>query len=484
MNGSADIPDTPIRFSLLTEAQISEIKNAALQLMARTGFEVHHREARRLLKQAGARIEDQRVKVPADIVEACIDSAPKGFWIFDRQGQPAMHVTGRKSYHGCSTGSHNTKDALTGEIHETRLLDIARGAKLCDALPGIEFVMPMGSAQDVAPHAAQELHEFQAIVTNTTKPVVMLSYSTRAFELVYEMAAAVAGGLENLQRKPFLLAYPETITPLVFPQEPVQRILFAACLGMPVLCSPAAQMGASGPVTLAGSLALIVAESLMCLTLAQLSRPGTPCFLAGGVIPFDMRHGSLSTGGPELSLGKIALAEIGRSLGLPSWGTAGCSDAKLVDGQAGVEGTFSILAQNLGGVNLIHDVGYLDSGMVCSAEMLVLGHETIGMTRRLMRGFDIDTESLALDLIDSIGPGGNFLQTEHTLANFRRELWQPSLMAREHYDKWEDQGRKAIDQKIREKIRAILETHAVKPLSGKTGAELERIKRKGSQELA
>ena len=245
-------------FRVLSDDQIWEIKRAAFDILQKTGAKILHKEARQMLKKAGAMVKDDVVKIPEYVVQECIRTAPKGITIFDRNKQRAMEVEGRKSYYGTSTASPNTRDALTGEIHETRVEDIARGAMVADALPNIDWVMPMGSSQDV-PAFAADVHEFEAVVKNTTKPLVFIGYSKRGVELVYEMAAAVAGGIEELRAYPFLIAYPEPITPLVFPPEVVDRMFIAADLFMPQIPGPTQQLGATAPVTLAGALALAIA---------------------------------------------------------------------------------------------------------------------------------------------------------------------------------------------------------------------------------
>jgi len=469
---------------ILSDDQIWEIKRSALEVLAKTGCKIQHEGAIKLLKQSGAIIRGDLVRVPEHIVEQCLLSAPKGITIYSRDGRRAMEVEGRKSYYGTSTAAPNTRDALTGEVRETRLVDIIQGAKIADALPNINFVMPFGSAQDVEPKIAEEIHEFEAIVTNTTKPIMFPSYSIKAFEKVYEMASEIAGGLDTLREKPFLIAFPEPITPLVFPHDTVHRVFFAADLGMPQYNGPIAQLGMTGPVTLAGSLVLVLSESLMSITLAQLKNPGTPCFLCAGIIPFDMQNGICCNTGPELNLCRVALTQIAQSYGLPTFGIAGTSDSFVPDIQAGVESTFSLLNQRLGGINIIHGLGYLGSGMVCSSEMLVLGNEIVGMVERFMQGIEVNVDTLARELIHKVGPGGNYLQEEHTFKNFRKELWLPSIFPRQSYDAWQGQNSKDTVKKIKATIREILETHKVPPLPDKTVMALERIKQAGDRELA
>ena len=480
---SSFVENRSVFFRVLSDDQIWEITQAAFDVLEKTGCEVHHEGALRLLEKAGARVKGQRVWVPRHIAQECVRTAPKGFTIYDRDGNRAMEVEGRKSYYGTSTASPNTRDAFSGEIRETRVADIALGAKVADALPHIDWVMPMGSSQDVHPLAA-DVHEFEAVVTNTIKPLVFIGYSPRGVELVYEMAAEVAGGLEALQQRPFLIAYPEPISPLVFPTEVVDRMFVAADLFMPQIPGPSAQIGATSPATVAGTVVQSIAEGLMSLVLVQLRRPGAPCCLSGNIGVFDMRWALLSLAAPEVSLGLAAQAEVAQSFGLPTWGLAGATDAKILDAQAGIESAFAILAQGLAGLNLIHDVGYLDSGMICSAEMLVMGNEVIGMAKRFIEGVRVDAETLARGVIEKVGPGGHFLQEDHTVRHFRGELWMPGLLTRQHRDLWQRDGAKDMAQRVGERVRELVEGHQVAPLPDGTLATLERLRQNGEAELA
>lgn len=470
-------------FRMLSDDQIWEIKQAAFDVIEKTGCQILHEGAVRLLKEAGAAVKGDIVKIPRFVVEECIRSTPKGFTIFDRDGNRALEVEGRKSYYGTSTASPNTRDAVTGEVRETRVADIALGARVADALPHLDWVMPMGSSQDVSAFAA-DVHEFEAVVTNTTKPIVFIGYTARGVELVYEMAAEVTGGLERLQARPFLILYPEPISPLVFPKDVVERMFVAADLGLPQIPGTAVQFGATGPVTLAGALVQGIAEGLISLVLIQLRRRGAPTTLSANFSVLDMVTTLLATGAPETSVALAAQAEVAQSWGLPTWGKAGTTDSKLLDAEAGIEATFSILAQGLAGLNLIHDVGYMDRGMICSAEMLVMGDEIIGMAKRFVGGIEVTTETLARGVIEKVGPGGHFLQEDHTYDHFRRELWIPTLMARQSYDDWRLAGAKSMAQRVQEKTIGLAEGHQVPDLPDETLAALARLKRKGEAELA
>jgi trimethylamine--corrinoid protein Co-methyltransferase len=187
---------------------------------------------------------------------------------------------------------------------------------------------------------------------------------------------------------------------------------------------------------------------------------------------------------PETSLALAAQAEVAQSFGLPTWGTAGAADSKLLDAQAGIESTFSILAQGLAGLNLIHDVGYMDRGMICSAEMLIMGDEIIGMAKRFIRGVEITADTLAQSVIAQVGPGGHFLKEDHTYDHFKRELWFPTLLTRQDYDSWQQTGGKSMAQRVQEKAIELAETHQAPSLPDKTLAALAQLKQQGEKELS
>lgn len=479
---TGSIEKKSVSFQVLTNDQVEEIKRASYDVMDKVGFKVLHEGARKMLKQAGCRVKGEHVKVPEHVVNACLDTAPKGYMIYRRDGRPALQVRGRKSYYGTSTASPNTMDALTGDIHPTHVTDIAKSAKVADALEHIDWVMPMGSVQDVPPTVA-DLYEFEAVVANTTKPIVFIGYTPKGVELVYEMAAEVAGGLESLQDRPFLIFYPEPISPLVHPADVIDRIFVCADLNLPQMQGPSIQFGATAPVTLAGGLVQGTAEALMCVVLAQLRKPGCPCSMGCNFGALDMSSGLLSLACPEMSLALAAQAEIALSFGLPTWGLAGSTGAKVLDAQAGAESAFSILAQGLGSLNLIHDVGYMDNGMICSAAQLVLGNENIGMTKRFVRGITVNQETLARGVIERVGPGGHFLQEPHTLEHFKEELWVPELMTRDPREIWQQGGSKDLATVIQEKLQTILETHVVPALAGKTLSAIQKIREKGEKFL-
>jgi len=479
---SSNIQTRSVSMKILTDDQIWEIRQAAFDIIEKLGFKCQHKEIHKMMRQAGAWVKDNNIKIPRYIVQECLVSAPKGWTIYDRNGRRAMEVEGEKSHYGTSTASPNTRDAFSGEIRQTSIKDIELGAKVADYLDGIDFVMPMGTAQDV-PGDAAEVHEFSALVSNTTKPAVFIGYTALGCEYVYEMAAVIAEGQENLSQKPFIIAYPEAIAPLFFPDEVIERIFVAADRFMPQLPGSTVQAGATGPVTLAGLITQITAESLIHITIAQLRKKGCPVAMSGNVGILDMKTALMTVGAPENNLAIAAQAEVARSFNLPTWGLAGTTDSKTLDAQAGIESAFSILSQGLSCLNLIHDVGYMAAGMACSLEQLVMGNEIVGMTKRFIGGITVTKETIARQIIEDVGPGGNFLVQKHTMDHFKKELWTAKLLNRQNIDAWNAAGKPSMEDRVKEEVRMIAETHKPDPLSDKIMSELDRLKKEGEKEI-
>jgi trimethylamine--corrinoid protein Co-methyltransferase len=467
---------------ILTDDQIWEIKQAAFDIIEKVGFKCTHKKVHKMMKQAGAWVKGDNIKIPKHIVEECLVTTPKGWIIYDRNGQRSMEVEGKKSHFGTSTASPNTRDAFTSEIRPTTIKDIELGAKVADVCEHIDWVMPMGTAQDVSANSA-ELHECHALFSNTTKPSVFIGYSALGCEYVYEMAAVVVGGMDNLREKPFIIVYPEAIAPLHFPDEVIERIFVAADRFLPQLPGSTVSAGATGPVTVAGVITQITAESLIHITIAQLRKKGCPVAMSGNVGILDMRNALMTMGAPENSLGIAAQAEVAQAFNLPTWGLAGATDSKTLDAQAGLESAFSILSQGLSGLNLIHDVGYMASGMVCSLEQLVMGNEIVGMTKRFVEGITVTRETLARQIIQDVGPAGHFVTQRHTYDHFKKELSTTKLLNRQAIDAWKASGQPSMEDRVKEEVQKIVETHKPEPLSDKIISELDRLKREGEKEI-
>lgn len=463
-----------IQFRVLSLNQIKKIHLAALEVLERTGVRIGCQEGFDLLREGGCKTEGDVVHFPPHLVEWAINSAPSQVLLWNRLGNKKLALGGRNTYFGLGPTLLNMIDLETGKRRAFKREDTANAAKVADALPNIDWVMGLGTISDVPPQYSDRF-EFEAMVKNTSKPIVIWNYTKEGLKDSMEMASAVVGGKENLLKRPFLISYAEPISPLTGDRAATEKLLLAAEYGVPIIHTPCIQSGASAPVTLAGALVIANAENLSSLVIAQLKRKGT-AFLMGGVITImDMRDAQMSYGAPELSLALSGFVDIAHYYGVPTWGTAGCSDSKLPDEQAAVEATFSSLFSMLSGANLVHDVGYLESGKTGALEVIVMVDEIIGYIKRIAQGIEVNEETLAIDAIEEVGPGGHFLTHSHTLRNFRKELWQPDLSDRQTWSKWVEGGKKRMEDRTREKTQLILKTHTPAPLSSQAEEKIQEV---------
>ncbi|MCP4001003.1 MAG: hypothetical protein GY727_08850 [Gammaproteobacteria bacterium] len=278
------------------------------------------------------------------------------------------------------------------------------------------------------------------------------------------MAAAITGGSEELRQKPFMVHYAEPISPLTHSEGALKKLFICSDAGIPLNYVPALLAGGTGPITLAGGLAVANAESLSGLVIQQLYRRGAPMISGVSVTPLDMRTGNCLYGSPDERLTHTASTELYHWYGLPVWGEAGCSDSNALDGQAAMESSFQIMLSALEGCNLVHNAGYMGQGLVGSLGSLVMCAEIISYAKRIMHGFSFSTDHLALDVIKEVGPGGNYLAQMHTAKHCRSEHWFPHNINRLTHEVWARDGSKNYTDVLTAKARALLEAHKPKPL--------------------
>jgi trimethylamine---corrinoid protein Co-methyltransferase len=459
---------------LLERPDCLRLHRASCNILRRTGVRVFSPTGVELLRQAGAAVDGDLVKIPPSLVEWALASAPAAFNLYGRGGREvALALDGRESYFGPGSDTLHYLDPRSGERRDYRLQDIADCMRLCDALPEIGFVMSVGVPRDVTAESYFP-HQFATLLRHAVKPIVVVCHTLADMEAITAMAAAAAGGMDNLSRYPNILLYSEPTSPLQHTVEATEKLLFCARYEIPITHSPAPMMGGTAPVTVAGAVALGNAEVLSSLVMHQLTKPGAPFLYGHGVHHLDMREMVSVYGAPEFQLARIMAAEMARFYGLPVWGYAGHSDSRGVDAQAAADAQFSILIALLAGTNLNHDVGYLESGLMTSPEMIVLCNELIGMNRRFLQGVRLDETSLALDVIHELGPGGEFLSHEHTL-NHWRQAWLPRLLDRRPWTAWQEQGATPFAARLRDQTVALMDDHQVQPLPDAVEAEIGYI---------
>jgi len=310
------------------------------------------------------------------------------------------------------------------------------------------------------------------MLMNSTKPILFVTTEFPGTVDVIKMAEAVAGGEESLRRNPICALYINVTASLRHNAEALQKLLFMAEKGLPTTYTPVVLRGVNGPVTAAGAIALANAGELAGLVIAQLKREGAPIILTGGVNDMlDMRTTVDAYADPT---NRVMLVELAHRYGLPIFGLGGCSDSKVPDEQAAAEAAFSLMLESLAGAQMMHDVGYLEGGLCNSIEQIVICDELIGYTKHFMKGLEINEQTLALDVIDEIGPHGDYMGADHTRKHYRED-WYPKLFDRRSYEDWSASGAKTLRTRARERALKLLDTHQPEPLPADVQCRIDEI---------
>lgn len=464
-----------VHFRVLSDDQIEQIILAAYEVLERVGAQIYDPDAITIFKEAGCTVTDERtVKFPAGLIKQALNTVPPRFTLFTRDGRPAIKVEPGRAYFGPGPTCCNYIDPETGERRPFVKNDAGLTARVCDALPNIDYAMSLGNVNDKEPEKA-DVHEFDAMVRETTKPIMTWSFGLDGLKTIHQICIAVKGSAEAYAKEPFMIHYGEPSPPLRHSQEALQKLMYCAEHGLPMVYTPCDIAGGTAPATMAGVLVQNLAESLVGVVLSQLIRKGAAVVIGGVVSLLDMRTTILSYGAPELSLLSAGATEISRALGLPMFSTAGCTDSKCLDEQAAIEGAVSIIFAALSGANFIHDVGYLESAMTGSLGQLVMGDEIIGMARHVGRGIRVDKETLAVDTIAEGAESDTFVMLDHTARNFRKEFWFPTLLDRTRYGEWEAGGRKTMGDRVRDRVKEIIRDHRAPALPKDVTTRLDQI---------
>jgi trimethylamine--corrinoid protein Co-methyltransferase len=482
-------PDTyKPRLSVLNQDQMWSIHEASLEILDKTGFEMKHRGARRMLLDAGCSLSrNGRIRMPAYLVENALKTAPRRIRLYDQSGNEAMELVDGNWFYGTGSDTIFTLDINSGQRRRTTIEDTANFARMIDGLENMDFAMSMSNPEDV-PIDDIYVYVFAEMLKNTNKPLIFIADGGEDIAKMYDIACLIAGGEEKLQKRPFLLNYSEAISPLIFPQNVMEKLIFCAQKKVPICLPSGCNAGGGGPVTLAGALALGIAENLVGLVVHQLAGEGSPFLFAPNVSILDMQTSIISYGCPEWSLTQAALADMRDEIyGLPIWAFAGASDSKVMDAQAGAEAMFSIITAMQSRCNVIHDVGYLEFGTTSSLEMLVMADELVAMSRFFTAGIPVNSDTLALDVIDRVALGGEqsiFLTQDHTLDHFREAHFHPRLLDRNWYDAWKEAEGGDLYDRCNVRAKTILANHVVEPKPAGLLSEIEDILEPPSKRLA
>ncbi len=470
------------QFRVLSDRQIERLYQATLECLNRTGVNVLNEEARELLAAAGSRVDGVRVRIPPHVIQDGVAANPRSFTLWGRDGAHAIQMSPDRVHFGPGPTCTYFIDPETGERRRCQQGDPGTTALVCDALENIDYVMGLGLIDDVY-HRLAPVYEFAEMIVNTGKPVLPWAYSLENVSDMYQIGLAVAGSEGALRERPCFALFATFQSPLQHTDDELANVLWAAERDVPIVYLGGGTAGSTAPVTGAGTLVVSLAGALSGLAIIQLKRRGSPVCIGSVPQAVDLRTGRPSYGSPEMSLYSAALADVSRYLGLPFMGTAGASEAKTLDVQAAIDSTVQVVLSGLSGATLVHDVGFLDCADIGSLEMLVMSDEIIGMIRHVLRGIEVSDETLMLDLIDRVGPGGEFLSAKETARRCRAEIWMPTLMDRDPWINWQANGAPTMQDRVRSRLREILATHQPPPLPEGAEARIAAVIRAAEERV-
>lgn len=456
---------------LLTTRQVERIHAASLTILERTGVQIPHADMLARFADRGADVdhERQRVRLSPELVMALVGAAGRRYTLYGRDtSRTAAFGQGARNYNAVA-GEASWVDEPGGRRRFTTMDDVAAATRCADALGHITIAGAMADPQDV-PAAWRCVAVAAAMVRNTTKPITFWFHDRASARHLVDMAIAVRGDECRAARYPLFYPFLEPISPLRFPHDGIDLLYETARINLPVPVGPMAQMGLSSPGTIGGTLAQQNAEVLAGICVTQLVRDGMPVCYGGICHAFDMRTTQMVFGGPEQALFGVAMTQMGKRYGLPVYINVGLTDAKRPDAQAGLEAGVTLALGASAGADIFGHMGISGVDQASSLDMLVLQNEIIGYVESMLRPVELDDETLGLDVIDGVGPGGSFVDQVHTAMHIRDHLWVPALLDRAYYQAWHDGGARCMEERCRSRAKEILGTHAVEPVP----AELDR----------
>ena len=476
---------TKLHIELLSKEEIDSIHEASLKVLKDVGVVVTNPKILELLAEAGARIDKEKHTARFDeiMVMRALDSTGKKYILHGRNPERVARYGYGDQNLIASPGQYTWFDYKTGERRQPTLQDTIAAATLGDALPNITIACGMSVPMDVHENIRDVVVTAQLVKT-TGKPTWCWPSTPKSSRYILEIYKAIAGGKEALKQRPMVEVFLEPISPLQLADPTLTNVIEYIEHGQPVCVGPMASVTGTGPATLAGTLAQENAEILAGIITVQAICPGTPMMYGGIPHLLDPRTASFVFSSPEQALMAVAMIEIGKHYGLPVYVNVNLSDSKTLDAQAGMEKLGTLVPAILAGADLLGHAGILGQDHGGSLLWLMIDNEAMDFAKRVLRGFQIDEETLATSVIADIGPGGNYLTHPHTLRHFRQEQWFPSdLWTRQTYEAWEAGGAKTITDRAIAKVDYILGHHRPEPIDPLLAQEIDRIVEAAKEEL-
>ena len=471
---------------ILSKESLDAIHYSTLEVLEKTGVAVESDKALKILEEAGCTVDYRKhlALIPPHVVKEALMRKPKNVTLYARNPKNDVRLDGRHTFL-CTDGSGaHTLDPKTGVRKASTKKDLSMSAKIADYLDVIGVYWPMITSQD-APAHVRVLHDLEASLNNTEKHV-QFETTTNPDEARFqiEMAACVVGGKDELKKRPIISSCHCTIAPLAHAKGPTEAAIEFAKAGVPLYFLPMPQAGATGPITLAGSLVVSNAESLSGLAIVQMAAPGAPVLYSSEASNFDMKALRWCAGSPECGLFTAVSSELAKYYEMPSTSAGFSADAKVPGAQACYEKAVTGVLPIFAGYDVVGGLGLLDACTVFVPEQLIIDAEIGRMLFRLAQGIEVNDETLALDLIHKIGPGGNYLAEKHTLEHLKKEHFLPEITDRRSYEAWKKADSKTVVDVAREKAKEILEKHQPTPLEKDVQKEVKDVIKRAQRELA
>ncbi len=464
---------------LLSKDDIETIHLASMKLLEEVGVIIHNYTALKLLADASVEVnfDKKLAHIPPHLIKECLAKTPSTIKLYSRDGKNNRVLEGDRVSYNPGSAALFILDSKTGEIRRPLSKDLANLARLTDALAYIHAQSTALVVSD-APENIVDRYRLYIVLKSSPKAIITGTFTIDGLYDMKRLLETVAGGEKELARKPMAIFDICPSAPLKWSELLSQNLIDCAKSSIPAEIIPMPQLGVTGPTTLAGSLVQHNAEFLSGLVMSQLSNPGAPVIYGGSPTTFDQRHLTARLGAIETMMLDCSYAQIGKYYGLPTHSYLGLSDTKVIDAQCGFESGIAITLGALAGINVISGPGMLNFENCQSLEKLVIDNAICGMALRLVDGVRVDDETLAIDIIKKVGPGGHFLAEKHTLEWFRKEQYLPSeLVDRQESKAWKAAGSKDIVQRAREIVQKTLKEHEPEPLASDIERDLDDVMR-------
>lgn len=462
------------QYQPLSQSSIERIHQASLEIFEEVGFEVHYKGALEVFAERGAKVDydQKRVRLSREFVEKTIATAPSQVILYGREDKHNLTLEDKRVYLGTGGTAVNVLDLNSGEKRLSSLEDLKQIAKLVDKLDNVHFFL-LPVYPNELPQEQVDVNRFYAGLTNTTKHVTGGVWHPEGTRNAIKMASIIAGGYEELKKRPIISMICCVISPLKLDMHYTELMMIVAESGIPVMVPSECLCGATSPTTIAGDVLQVNVETLAGVIMTQLVNPGTPVIYATVSTIADPRRMSYTSGAVEMGMINAALAQMAQFYRIPFYATAGMSDSKLPDVQAGYEKAMTSLLVAQAGANYIHDAaGLLEFAMTACYEQYVIDDEINGMVMRAVRGVEFNEDTLALDVIKSVGPTGNFFDQTHTVKHLRSEFFYPKVSDRLPREEWVKKGAKDARERARDIAKDIIQNHQPKPLPPEVEAKI------------